>query len=144
MNLLLVEDDVHIQQLFRAAIEELEEPLHVYTSESSNKALQIAAENVIDLFVIDIQLTDYKGTQLAKQLREIEVYSYTPMIFATALAGEELMAYRELKCYHFLIKPFTKQEIKQVLIEAIAYRKHLSEPPKTIRIEQGDLFWSLA
>ncbi|WP_339162634.1 LytTR family DNA-binding domain-containing protein [Siminovitchia sp. FSL W7-1587] len=144
MNLLLVEDDVHIQQLFRAAIEELEEPLHVYTSESSNKALQIAAENVIDLFVIDIQLTDYKGTQLAKQLREIEVYSYTPMIFATALAGEELMAYRELKCYHFLIKPFTKQEIKQVLIEAIAYRKHLSEPPKTIRIEQRGFILELS
>ena len=74
MNLLLVEDDVHIQKLFRVAIEELEEPIDVHMSESSNKALQIATENVIDLFVIDIQLTDYKGTQLAKQLREIEAY----------------------------------------------------------------------
>lgn len=136
MNLLLVEDDLNIQELFKSVIKELKEPLKLYTSESSNKALQIATENVIDIFILDIQLTDYKGTQLAKQLREMEVYSYTPMIFATALAGEELQAYREIKSYHFLIKPFTKQEIKQVLIDVIAYRKHMSEPSKNIRIEQ--------
>lgn len=136
MNVLLVEDDVNIQKLFKSAMDELKEPLHLYTSESSYHALQLAMESKMDLFIIDIQLTDYKGTDLAKQLRELETYTYTPMIFATALAGEELMAYRDLKCYHFLIKPFTKQEIKQVLQEAIAYKKHLSEPSRVIRIEQ--------
>src|SRR5690606_1705289 len=135
-NVLLVEDDVHIQELFKSAIQELEEPLKLYTSESSTKALQIATENVIDIFILDIQLTDYKGTQLAKQLREWEAYAYTPMIFATALAGEELLAYREFKCYHYLIKPFTKEEIKQVLKDVIAYKKHLSEPSKNIQLEQ--------
>lgn len=136
MNVLLVEDDLNIQKLFMSVIKELKEPMNLYTSESSTKALQIAAENEIDIFILDIQLSDYKGTRLAKQLREMEKYSYTPMIFATALAGEELQAYRELKSFHFLIKPFTKEEIQQVLIDVITYKKSMTESTKNLRIEQ--------
>lgn len=136
MNVLLVEDDLNIQKLFMSVIKKLKEPMNLYTSESSTKALQIAAENEIDIFILDIQLSDYKGTRLAKQLREMEKYSYTPMIFATALAGEELQAYRELKSFHFLIKPFTKEEIQQVLIDVITYKKSMTESTKNLRIEQ--------
>lgn len=136
MNVLLVEDDLNIQELFKSVIEELKEPVKLFTSESSNKALQIATENLIDIFILDIQLSDYKGTQLAKQLRDMEIYAYTPMIFATALAGEELQAYRELKSFHFLIKPFTKVEIQQVLIDVITYKKRMKERTKKFRMEQ--------
>lgn len=136
MNLLLVEDDIHIQEMVRLATSEIGDSLKLHTTESSSTALQIASEQKIDLFILDIQLTDYKGTQLAKQLREIEHYKYTPMIFATALAGEELMAYRDIKCYHFLIKPFTKEELKMVITEAIAFQNHLAPQKQTIRLKQ--------
>lgn len=73
---------------------------------------------------------------MAKELRAMPKYQYTPVIFATALANEELNAYREIKCYSFLIKPYTSEEIKQVIAEAINYRQQFGEPEKTIRIEQ--------
>jgi len=136
VNLLLVEDDMYIQELFKSAVDELSEPIQVYAAQSAQEALQLATDTEMDLLVLDIQLTDYKGTDLAKELRQRPVYAFTPLIFATALAGEELSAYRELKCSHFLIKPFTNQEIKRVLKEAIALRKHLSQTAQTIRIEQ--------
>ncbi|MFD2114280.1 LytR/AlgR family response regulator transcription factor [Paenibacillus yanchengensis] len=136
MNVLIVEDDIAIQQLFQVALQQLDLATTIYTSVSSAVAYQLAMENRIDIFILDIQLADYKGTDLAKQLRAIEKYAYTPMIFATALAGEELLAYRELKCYYYLIKPFTKQEVVDVLQDVIAYRRHLSTPSKQIRLEQ--------
>lgn len=136
MKILVVEDDVHIQELIVSCIHEVDETIQTFTSTSSVDALQIAKENLIDIFLLDIQLTDYKGTQLAKELRAMSQYQYTPMIFATALANEELNAYREIKCYSFLIKPFTKEEVKQVLSEAIQYHEQFGEPTKTIRIEQ--------
>lgn len=136
MNILVVEDDVHIQQLITSCIREVDDTIQIYTSDSSVEALRIAEKTAIDIFLLDIQLTDYKGTQLAKELRAMSHYQYTPMIFATALANEELNAYREIKCYSFLIKPFTKEEVKQTMIDAIQYRNHFSEQTKTIRIEQ--------
>lgn len=136
MNILIVEDDPNIQKLLSSSICEVNDTTKIYMSDSSLGALKIAKENLIDIFLLDIQLTDYKGTELAKELREMEQYRYTPMIFVTALANEELYAYREIKCYSFLIKPFTKKEVKQAISEAIDYRNHFSKKPKTIRIEQ--------
>lgn len=136
MQLLVVEDDRHIQQLIISSIQEIDRTIQIFKTVSSAEAYQIAKENSIDIFLLDIQLSDYKGTQLAKQLREMPQYQYTPMIFATALANEELHAYREIKCYSFLIKPFTNEEIKQVITEAIHYGNQFGERTKTIRIEQ--------
>ncbi len=136
MKLLVVEDDVHIQKLITSCIHDIDDAIQIHITDSSVGALRIAEENDIDIFLLDIQLTDYKGTQLAKQLREMTQYRYTPMIFVTALANEELNAYREIKCYSFLIKPFTKEELKQTIIDAIQYRNHFGEPKKTVRIEQ--------
>lgn len=136
MNILIVEDELNIQKLLSSCIREVDDSARIYISNSSLGALKVAKENLIDIFLIDIQLIDYKGTQLAKELREMKQYQYTPMIFATALANEEINAYREIKCYSFLIKPFTKEEVKQTISEAIDYRNNSAEPKRTIRIEQ--------
>ena len=136
MNILVVEDDTQIQTLLTTSAKEVEPNSQVFVYASSEEARQLAIATRNDLFILDIQLLDYKGTDLAKQLREMEEYKYTPMIFATALATEELLAYRELKCYSFLIKPFTKDEIKKEIAEALGFRKSLAEVRKTIRIEQ--------
>jgi len=136
VNILIVEDELHIQKLLSACICEVDDTAEIYMSDSSLGALEIAKEKSIDIFLLDIQLIDYKGTELAKELRAMEQYQYTPMIFATALANEELNAYREIKCYGFLIKPFTKEEVKLIISDAIHYRNNFAEPKRTIRIEQ--------
>ncbi|WP_026673447.1 LytR/AlgR family response regulator transcription factor [Alkalihalobacterium bogoriense] len=143
MNILLVEDDAHIQQLFQSALLEIKVKMNLFISGYASKALEIAKEKEIDIFIFDIQLTDYKGTELAKQLRTIEKYRFTPMIFATALAGEELTAYREIKCYHFLIKPFSKEEIIKIVDEVASYKSHIVQPSKSIRLEQKSFILEL-
>lgn len=136
MIILIVEDDMNIQKLLSTCIREVDDTAQIYMSDSSQGALKIAKEHPIDIFLLDIQLIDYKGTVLAKELRSMDQYRYTPMIFATALANEEINSYREIKCYSFLIKPYTKEEVKQAISEAIDYRNHFSKQTKTIRIEQ--------
>src|SRR5690606_14030824 len=85
---------------------------------------------------IDIQLTDYKGTDLANKLRNLQKYRYTPMIFATAIATEELRAYREIKCYDYLVKPFTKEEVKTAIFGVLDYLENVHGDSRTIRLEQ--------
>lgn len=50
------------------------------------EALSYAEINQVDLFILDIQLLDYRGTELAKQLRSMPKYRFAPILFTTELA----------------------------------------------------------
>ena len=62
--------------------------------------------------------------------------NYNLLINLYSVSYTHLLAYRELKCYSFLIKPFTKSEINVVLDDVIEYKKQLKSVSKIIRIEQ--------
>lgn len=51
MNLLVVEDDLHIQKLMISSIHEIDEAIQIFTSTSAVEALKIAKENAIDIFL---------------------------------------------------------------------------------------------
>lgn len=92
-KILLVEDNPDAVKRIIRYINKIFAELDVVSFPEAGDALQYAKANDISLFILDIQLEDYKGTNLAKQLRELPEYKYTPIIFETALAGEELSAY---------------------------------------------------
>ena len=97
-KILLVEDNPNAVKRIIRYINRIFAELDVVSFHEAGEALQYAKANDVSLFILDIQLEDYKGTSLAKQLRELPEYKYTPIIFETALAGEELSAYRDVKC----------------------------------------------
>lgn len=135
-HILLVEDEEASVTLIRQHIAELSPDHILAVFPKASEALRYASKNRIDLFILDIQLLDYRGTKLAKQLRSIPEYHFTPILFTTALAGEELAAYREIKCYDFLVKPFTRAEFQDAFREALAMGKCIQSAPAILRIEQ--------
>lgn len=135
-HILLVEDEKSTVALLKQYVSEIEPNSEMAAYAEAANALRYAKNNPVDLFILDIQLLDYKGTSLAKQIRAMPEYKYAPIIFATALAGEELTAYREIRCYSFLIKPFSKAEFKNAFCDALEMSRQITPSPKTIRIEQ--------
>lgn len=136
MNIAIVEDDSNISDLIYQTINEIYPNIKSVVFKNAKDALNYAKVNNIDIFLLDIQLNDYKGTLLAKEIREIDKYKYIPIVFITALANEELYAYRELKTYSFLTKPFTKYELSETLKDVIEYKKHLNPVNKKLKIKQ--------
>ncbi|KMY41497.1 LytR/AlgR family response regulator transcription factor [Peribacillus loiseleuriae] len=135
-QILIIEDEEKIQQFLEHALFELDEDLQLSFSGSATDALVMAQKKQFDVFIVDIQLLDYKGTDLVKQLRSIQTYKYTPIIFETAIVSEELRAYRELKCYHYLMKPYTKEEVQKIVAEVLDYLQQPIIDDRTVRIEQ--------
>lgn len=135
-KVLLVEDDASAVKKIIQYISNISDELEVHPVSSAAAALRYAKTNEVALFILDIQLEDYKGTSLARQIRELPEYRYTPIIFETALAGEELSAYRDVKCYSFLIKPFDEEEFSTAFRDALGLSKQLGQQAKTIQIEQ--------
>ena len=135
-KILVVEDDQNVAKRIAAYIRKIAAELEVIAFAEAGEALRYAQANEIALFILDIKLEDYKGTHLAKQIRELAEYKYTPIIFETALAGEELSAYREVKCYSFLVKPFDEKEFMAAFCDALGLSERISQQGKTIQIEQ--------
>lgn len=135
-KVLLVEDNLGAAKKIVQYINHISSEWEVVFFSEAGEALQYAKNNDIVIFILDIQLEDYKGTSLAKQIRELQEYKYTPIIFETALAGEELSAYRDVKCYSFLVKPFSEEEFATAFSDAMGLSRQMNQQTKTIQIEQ--------
>ena len=134
--ILLVEDEPGAAALLRRCIENGASGHQLAAFPKAAEALSYAAKNKIDLFILDIQLLDYRGTELARQLRSMPEYRFMPILFTTELAGEELAAYREIKCYDFLVKPFTEAEFQKAFQAALEMKAQMQAAPEILRIEQ--------
>lgn len=143
MRILIVEDDQRIQQFLRNALKRLNPTVTIFLTDSASEATTIAENQQIDVFIVDIQLIDLKGTDFVKQIRSLSKYKFTPIVFETGIAAEELYAYRELKCFYYLVKPYTEAEFCKVMEDVFLYlssRDAISDDA-TLKIEQkGFLF----
>lgn len=135
-RILIVEDDEKIQAFLTNTINQINDTIEIFTTTNASKALQLAKEELIDIFLVDIQLEDYKGTDLVEQLRALPQYKFTPIIFETAVITEELRAYRDWKCYHYLIKPYTQVEVEKVLKEVLELVEVTKPDNRSLKIEQ--------
>ena len=70
-KVLLVEDNTNAVKKIVRYIGNISAELEVHSVSAAGEPLQYAKENDVSLFILDIQLEDYKVTSLAKQLREL-------------------------------------------------------------------------
>lgn len=121
-KLLIVEDNEYTLNRLKMIADTLE--AKVFATVSLPEAYQIACEHNIDVFMIDIVLqphnhSDASGVRFALNLREIERYKRTPMIFITSIEDPGLSLYSTLHCFRYIEKPFHQEEVLQVLQEAL-------------------------
>ena len=135
-QILLVEDDAAASRLIQQYTEALYGEHQLAICSTAAAALNWSNEHPVDLFILDIQLPDYRGTELGKQIRTISRYRFTPILFTTEFAGEELGAYREIKCYDFLVKPFTQEQFANAVSDALDMGKQMKKTVPVLRIEQ--------
>ena len=135
-QILLVEDDTAASELIRQYTEALCGKHQLTAVSTATAALNWSDKHSVDLFILDIQLPDYRGTELGKQIRTMPRYRFTPILFTTELAGEELGAYREIKCYDFLVKPFTQEQFTNAISAALDMGRQMRKTIPVLRIEQ--------
>ena len=135
-QILLVEDEEPASKLIKQYVEQFCVDCQCASFPSAAQALAWARTYRADLFILDIQLPDYRGTELARQIRAMPDYRFTPILFTTELAGEELSAYREIKCYDFLVKPFTEEQFRTAVTSALELGQRMETRPIVLRVEQ--------
>lgn len=125
-KVLIIEDEkVHVDALCKI-LEDLQRDIVVYCANNIEQALKISFEQHIHLFLVDIVLNtqkpgDVSGLNFVRELRGMSKYKFTPVIFITSLEDPKLHSYSHLHCFGYIEKPFSVNQIKNVVLEALEF-----------------------
>jgi CheY-like chemotaxis protein len=79
-------------------------------------AMDIVSKHDIGLFILDIDMPDMNGFELATQIREIAAHTNTPLIFLTGNSSREyISAASNIGCNDFLVKPVSNEHLLTVV-----------------------------
>lgn len=109
-KILVIEDDLHIQELLRYNLEK--NGYEVTIVENGAEGFKEAREGNSNVIILDIMLPDMDGLEICKRLRMDKKTEKTPIIMITA-KGEELdkILGLELGADDYLTKPFSVKEL---------------------------------
>jgi len=93
----------------------------VDSAKDSEEALDLIKKEKYDAILMDINLRrGMDGLELTNLIKKFPNYKNTPIIAVTAFAmGQEKEEFLSKGMTHYLAKPFIKQQLYQVLKEAI-------------------------
>lgn len=125
-NVLLVEDNEKSRKLLVSKLNEIDSEATVYETDHIETAYHYALQFRIDLFILDIILDassrgDTSGLDFAGNIRDIDRYKSTPIIFITSLEDPQLFSYSKLHCYQYIEKPFDLEKTMDTIREALEF-----------------------
>lgn len=136
-RLMIVDDDAEMRTLLAEYFRRL--GFEVSEKESGMAALQTAAADRFDCFILDVAMPEMSGLELLKKLRDRGIE--TPALFLTAhdLLDDKVAGF-EAGADDYLAKPFSPREL-EYRIEALLRRGQMTPPAggDEERMEIGDL-----
>ena len=117
----LIVDDVEIIRALVEATLGNDERRQVLTAKDGMEALRIAAQQELDLVLLDILMPNIDGYEVCRRLKSDPATSPTEVIMLTALAkDDDRMKAMEAGAYDYLTKPFSPTQLLDKVEEVLA------------------------
>ena len=128
IRILILEDQEISRKALKEMILSIGGPGQIVVDEAASFSM---AKNLIEsdvnysAFFLDINLDEAKaddmsGMEIASFIRGYIKYELTPIIMVTSIASMEMEAYRRLHCYQYLVKPYMKIDVENVVKKLLA------------------------
>lgn len=146
-KILILEDNPVALEHLANIVQEVNTQNVVFAFNNVKDAYQCAVERTIDLFLVDIILNpnrpvDASGLTFVENLRRIEYYSFTPVIFVTSLDDARMQTYENLHCYSYIEKPFDPNRLKQIVEQCLKFPSNPKEAPKTLYFRKEGIIYT--
>ena len=110
MRILVVDDEVDICEILQYNLEN--EGYEVVTANSAEEALQLPLQE-FGLILLDVMMGEMSGFQMARQLKNNPATTLIPIIFITAIEGEDnLVKGLNIGADDYIAKPLSMKEVK--------------------------------
>lgn len=108
VSIIAADDEPGVLLLLRSIISKLDGVQLVGMAKSASDTFRLVRERKPDLALLDIQLPDMKGIELAEKLRELNPDLY--IVFITAHKEYSMEAFR-LYAHDYILKPIDKERV---------------------------------
>jgi len=128
-NVLVLEDQKTSREILVKILRDISDDIIVGEAGTCEEAEALLTDDITyDLFLLDINLDaaqpeDTSGITFAKKIRAKRGYEFTPVVMITSIVNLEMSAYREIHCYQYIVKPFFKQDIEDVVDKVLRQQK---------------------
>lgn len=123
MKILVVDDIPENLYVMESVLEDL--GCKIFQAESGNEALRLLTQQEVDLVLLDVQMPQMDGFEVAKLMKGNARTKDIPIIFITAISKE--VKYIEqgfgLGAENYLFKPIEPGELRQKVEAALRFRK---------------------
>ena len=110
MRILIVDDEQDICEILQYNLET--EGFEVVTANSAEEALQLPLHE-FSLILLDVMMGEMSGFQMARRLKDSPATAQIPIIFITALDGEDnLVKGLNIGADDYIAKPLSMKEVK--------------------------------
>jgi len=112
VSILLVDDRPENLVALEASLENLD--LNVVKASSGNEALSLMLENEFALVLLDVQMPELSGFEIAELMKGSEVTKHIPIIFVTAINKEQKHVFKgyDIGAVDYLFKPLEPEILK--------------------------------
>lgn len=112
VKVIATDDEPGVLLLLHSILCELDDIQLVGTAKNAADTIRLVKDRKPDLALLDIELPDMKGIDLAEKIQELKPDLY--IVFITAHQEYSLEAYR-LYAYDYIIKPIDKERVKKTI-----------------------------
>lgn len=113
-KLLVVDDNPTNLAFVRVLLKQ--HPLQLFTASCGTEALTLCRQQRFDVILLDIQLPDIDGTEVARRLRQTPEYQHTPILAFTAHAlDDEVQLFLQAGMNDVIIKPLEAAKLQHIL-----------------------------
>ena len=131
-KILVVDDEEEIRNYL---VSELSEKYIVISAANGKEAFELLMEEKPNLVISDIMMPEMDGITLCKKIKGNLQTGHIPVILLTALSRDENRAEGiETGADMYIVKPFSSEFLKKIIVNIIANRKKVYEQ---IKAEEG-------
>ena len=128
MKILVVDDELDICEILKYNLET--EGFEVATASSAEEALELPLQEY-SLILLDVMMGEMSGFQMARKLKSNPSTARIPIIFITALEGEDnLVKGLNIGADDYIAKPLSMREVK-ARVRAVLRRSAQPQPAAT-------------
>jgi DNA-binding NtrC family response regulator len=98
------------------------EGYEVLITQSSQNALKLLEQHSLDLVLTDLRMPNVDGMEILRRVKELSPDTEVVMITGYATVSSAISAMK-MGAYHYVIKPYKLDEVRQVVREALEKRR---------------------
>lgn len=122
-TVLFVDDEPHVVEAFKRTLRK--EQFEIRSAQSADQALQLLAEQPVDVVISDEQMPGMSGSRLLAEVAEKYPATIRIMLTGHASLDLALRAINEGRIYRFMTKPVSEPELAVTIRQAIEHRELL-------------------